>query len=353
MKKTILSALILVLALMLPLAVSATEHTAQDKRIEGYYNVDSLPNSWNPLEDGGETADLILSLTADRLYHLSSDGKTLTPSLAVELPWDVTAEYAGTFGIPEGAVRGYAFCIELEPQARWEDGKTITADDLLFTIHQLIDRNALGIALANLGGYYAQAEKPGDRVISLEEAGFTSREEAEEAGHTAFYVDTDRFWGLSSGWVSIQDRTRLKDTAIPSGITEMYVSGAYLYQRYLHSGARLSYLQPEFLGISAEPAWVEREDLGLIRLDESRFLMILENPTTAEFLALKLSRLIPLRESKFADNYATSAATYCSSGPWRIASVKDGMMELLPNEYHLGKTAGIQADLIRLVEIGS
>lgn len=351
MNKRIFPILILILALMLPIGVSATE-PQPEKRIEGYYEIEAIPESWNPLEELTPEAQLLLSLTADRLYILSNDGSTLTPSLAAELPQDVTAEFAGTFGIPGGAKRGYAFRVTPDTAARWEDGAAITSGDLVFTVNQLIDRNALGIGLANLEEYYAGAEQPAGDVISLRDAGFATLEEAQAAGHTAFYVDTEVFWGLSSGWVSVSDRTRLKDTAIPSGITEMYISGAYLYDRYLRSGATLSHYQGEFLGISAEPAYVQREDIGLIE-EGGSLVLILEEPTTAEVLALKLAELIPLRESKFAGNYGTSAATYCASGPWKIAAVADGVMELVPNEYHHGKIPGIQADLIHLKEIGT
>ncbi len=353
MNKRIFPILILILALMLPIGVSATEPAPQqEKRMVGYYEIESIPESWNPLEELTAEAQLLLSLTADRLYILSNDGSTLAPSLAAELPVDVTAEFAGTCGIPAGATRGFAFRIQPDPAARWEDGEAVTAADLVFTINQLIDRKALNLNLANLEGFYGESEKPTETVISLREAGFLTAEEAVSAGFSALYVDTSGFWGLNSGWVSISDRTRLKDTAIPSGITEMYISGAYLYDRYLRSGASLSHYQAEFLGISAQPAYVQREDIGLIE-EKDGFVLILQEPTTAGALALKLTELIPLRESKFASNYGTSAATYCASGPWKIASVADGMMELVPNGYYHGKIPGIEADLIHLKVIGT
>lgn len=353
MNKRIFPILILILALMLPIGVSATEPTAApEKRIEGYYEIDSIPETWNPLEELTAAGELLLSLTADRLYFLSKDGSTLTPSLAAELPLDVTEEFAGTFNIPEGAKRGFAFRIQPDPAARWEDGAAVTAADLVFTLNQLIDRKALNFGLANLEGFYAEAEKPTETVIPLREAGFLTAEEAVSAGFSALYVDTNGFWGLNSGWVGISDRTRLKDTAIPSGITEMYISGAYLYDRYLRSGASLSHYQAEFLGISAEPAYIQREDIGLIE-ENGSLVLILEEPTTAEALALKLAELTPVRESKFASNYGTSAATYCASGPWKIGSIAEGVLELVPNEHYHGKFPGIEADLIHLKVIGT
>lgn len=349
MKKRNFLALILILCLALPLGVRAAE---LEPRIEANYSLE-LPACWNPLGEQTKETALILSLTADRLYHLSSDGSTLTPSLAVSLPEDVTGEYAGSFGIPADASWGYAFRLRLEPEGRWEDGSPITTEDWLFTINTLIDRNMLDIAIANLQDYDSGAEKPSDNIISLGDAGFSSVEEAREAGRTEFYVDVGNFWGLEAGWVSASGRERLKDTAIPSGITEMYVSGAYLFDRYLKTGADQSVFQREFVGVAAEPEALRRSDLGLIREDAHTLVLILEKPTTAEALALKLGDLIPLREDLFGEDYATSAATYSACGPYRIVSCGAGEVILEPNEHWLGKTACFEADLIRLTQIGA
>lgn len=353
MKKNILPVLLLILALLLPVGVSAAESTPPASRTEAFYHISAIPGSWNPTGEISGEAELILNLTADRLYYLSADGQTLIPSLAAELPRDVTVDYAGSYGIPLDAARGYAFEIRLSPEARWENGNAVTAGDFLLTAHTRIDGRTLGLDLAGLTAFYEGREKETEEIISLKDAGFSTRKEAEEQGHTAFYVDTSRFWGLDSGWVSVSDRTRLKDAAIPSGVTEMYVSGAYLYSRYLADEAELSRYQSRFLGVSAAPAYVAREDIGIFAPDEGSLILILENPTTAEALALKLRDLIPVPQSKYANNYATSPATYTACGPYRILSVKDGVMELAPNPHYAGNSPVLRADLLRLTEIGT
>lgn len=354
MKKNILPVLLLILAFLLPLGVSAAESTPPISRTEAFHHISAIPGCWNPTTgELSAEAELILNLTADSLYCLSADGSTLTPSLAAEMPRDVTAEYAGTYGIPRNSVRGYAFRISISPDARWESGDPVTAADFLMTVHGRIDARNLGIGLAGLTDWYEGREVPSGPVISLAEAGFSSRKEAEEQGHTAFFVDTSRFWGLDSGWVSIQDRTRLKDTAIPSGVTEMYVSGAYLYSRYLADDTLLSRYQSRFLGICTQRTDAGREDIGILAPDGNTLVLILEQPATAEALALKLTDLIPVPENRYADNYATSAATYTACGPYRIREVKDGVMELVPNPHYGGKKTVFQADLIRLTEIGT
>lgn len=352
MKKRVLPVLILLLCLLLPVMAAAAESDAP--RTEALHELGTIPGCWSPLAEQTPETELILNLTADRLYDLSADGAALLPSMAAALPRDVTAQYAGSFGIPSGAQRGYAFAIDLEPEARWEDGTLITAEDWLFTLNVWIDQGAPGLDLANLEDFYCRNQKATENVVSLMDAGFSSVEEAEAAGYTLFYVDTAHFWGLNDGWRSVSDGTRLKDSAIPSGVTEMYVSGAYLYDRYLRTGASQSVFQTEFVGISAEPEFVTLADVGMVQEDIHRFVLILENPTTATTLALQLRNLTLLRRSLFGADYATSPKTYSATGPYRIVSMDAREMVLEPNPHWLGKTDAPEAELIRLMDnIGS
>lgn len=342
--------LILILCLLLPLAVSA-EETAPSPRIEANHTIPALPDHWNPLKTLSEEAALLLQLTAAPLYSLSSDGKTLTPVLAESLPQDVTADFAGQYGVPADAARGYAFRIRLDPEARWEDGTPVTTRDFLFTFRQMIENKAFPLELAMVQEYYSGAQKGTGDIISLRDAGFGSVEEAENAGYSLFYVDAGRFWGLDADWVSVGDYTRLKDSAIPSGVTEMYVSGAYLYDRYLRTGCETDRFQRQFVGICSGAERVTREDIGLIEEDGS-VTLILRRPAAAEYVALQLINLRPVRESIYADNYATSLKSYRSCGPYRILSVTEQEILLEPNPYWTGKTEVFRADLIRL-EIGA
>jgi hypothetical protein len=340
-------ALALVLCL-LPMFAAAAE-----VRTEAVHTM-TIPGSWNPLWEQTPESTLLLSLTADRLYHVSADGSELIPSLAAGLPADVTAEYAGTYGVPVGAKRGYAFAIELNPEARWEDGTPLTAADWLFTLQLMLEKGLDVPEPANLRAFRDGQEKPTEDVISLMEAGFSSVEEARDAGHTMFYVNTGDFWGLGCGWQPITDGTPLLDAAIPSGITERYVCGAYLYDRYLRTGAEQSMFQSEFVGVSARPEYVSQADVGLLESSEYRFLLILDKPTTADALALKLGAVTVLPADRYGDNYATSAATYAATGPYRIVSAAGGEMVLEPNPCWLGLVTAPRADVILLgADIGT
>lgn len=329
-------------------AHAETEGTAaltQEKKTAVRY-MDTLPGCWSPLSEQTPEKEFILALTTDRLYRVE-DGEVV-PGLAADMPLDVTADYAGneTYGVPAGAARGYAFQIELEPNTYWQDGTTIKSGDLCFALEQMLE-NGGGNWIANAEGYLSGREREAETVISLKGAGFDSVAAAKEAGFTRFYVDMEGYWGLDAGWTSVTDRTRVRDYAMPEGLEELYVSGAYLYQRYLAEGADYAYQQAEFIGVSQTPDdKLTLEDVGIVNTGTWQVTIITEEPTTATALAVKLGDLILLRQDLFDDSYGTSAETYSSYGPYKLVSAGTQQIVLERNGYWQGDTSGYEADVI-------
>lgn len=344
-------ALLLAAALALPVWASETVIVIE----ETVLRVETLPGDWNPLT--AETAEqkLLLELTGDRLYRRGADG-AVASSLASGLPVDVTAEFAGdeTYGVAADAVRGYAFQIDLNPAAKWEDGTPITAADYLFTLETML-KNGAQLPLANLENYRAGACWDAETIVSLAEAGYESEADARAAGLTSFYLDTDGFWGLSSGWQSIDSRTRLRDYAIPSGLDEYYVTPAYLYARYLADGTAYTRWQDEFLGIpTASDEFYTMADVGFLETGEYQITLILSQPTTATALALMLEDIFLLRQEMWGDGYAASAERYSACGPYRVVSVTEGEILLAANDRWHGEPAeAAQLHIRPLAQIGS
>lgn len=341
---------VLAAACLLPISAHAAEvpETVRPQTI-AVCEMETLPGSWNPLGERTAEAELILSLTADRLYRLTPEGEIVT-SLAASLPRDVTAEYAGSFGIPADARRGYAFAIDLNENGCWEDGKPIQADDYLFTIEKMLENGSFSLNLSNWDAYSQGAPTPGTSIVSLAEAGYASVREAEDAGFTEFFVDTDHFWGLACGWMPITDRSRMQDTAIPSGLDELFVSPAYLYETYLRDGGIQSVFQSEFVGVAVdEGAPLTLEDVGLFQVSGEQFVLVLAEPATASTVALGLSELIPVRQDLYGENYGTSAETYLSCGPYRVVSANSSQILLEPNPQWMGTWEVFEADSIRCV----
>ncbi len=330
-------------------AAETTPET-QPPYVEAVHPVDILPGSWNPLSDRTPEKQLLLELTSDRLYRLNPEGTGYIPSLAAGMPTDVTAEYAGTFGVPQNAVRGYAFSVELNDIACWDDGKALTSRDWYFTLCTMLQQNLLTLNVANKDAYLQAIPQETGEIISLEAAGLESVSQAWERGYTQFYVDTTWFWGLDAGWQSIGNQTRLLDEAIPSGGDERYVSGKYLYQKYLSDNGLQSHAQKEFVGIRPEFADpLSLESVGILCPDEHKLVLILAQPTTPGYLAMELGKILPLREDLFGSDYGTSVETYSAVGPYRVVMVSSTEVRLERNPHFRGTWPFFEADAIRFL----
>ncbi len=69
-------------------------------------------------------------------------GYTIVPEMAASLPVDVTEKIKAEhpeFGIPADATSGYAYTIDLNELATWEDGTKINADTYIYSMKQLLD----------------------------------------------------------------------------------------------------------------------------------------------------------------------------------------------------------------------
>ncbi len=115
-----------------------------DKRVYTYKDYLSATSglNWNPL--GWETNDdsYILGFLTMGFYEFTlneaRDGYSVVCEMAADYPIDVTADYVGSYGIKEGE-RAKAWRIALNPNATWQDGTPITADDYIYSMQQQLD----------------------------------------------------------------------------------------------------------------------------------------------------------------------------------------------------------------------
>ena len=197
------------LAIVALLAVTVLGASASDAKVVAVREMDTLPTGWNPVEADSSEASFIQDLTGGGMFRVSHKDKFIESYLTTNMPEDVTAEYAGTYGIPENALRNYAYRITLNDKACWDDGTPINADSWMYTLHKMLESgNESMLILANAAAY-RNGETHDPQIISLAAAGYNSVAEAQEAGITDFYVDVEHYWGLGEGWRPVTDITRL------------------------------------------------------------------------------------------------------------------------------------------------
>ena len=330
------------LAIAALLVVTVLGASATDVNVVAVQEMDNLPTSWNPLEVDAPEVNFIQDLIGGGMYRLSSDGKKIASDLA-RMPEDVTAEYAGRYGVPETALRGYAYRISLNEDACWDDGTPITADDWLYTAKKMLESdNETLLILANAGGY-RNGEARNPQIIPLRDAGYESVAAAQEAGITDFYVDVEHYWGLGEGWRSVKDITRLEDPAMTPGYPEMYVSAAWLYETYLAGERPYAYFQSEFVGIAGEKTPLTMEDVGILKIGDRELVLILEEPDTISSLMVKLCDVYLIREG----STYRSAAGSASYGPYRVVEVTSTGIRLEQNPNWWGESGQHEQILCR------
>ncbi|MGP1418673.1 MAG: ABC transporter substrate-binding protein [Sphaerochaetaceae bacterium] len=83
-------------------------------------------------------------------------GYVIVPEMAASMPVDVTEKVRAEhpeFNIPESATAGYAYTIDLNKAATWQDGTPINADTYVYSMQRLLDPKLLNYRAPD---YYAQ-----------------------------------------------------------------------------------------------------------------------------------------------------------------------------------------------------
>ncbi|MDE5588547.1 MAG: hypothetical protein K2J60_05325 [Acetatifactor sp.] len=115
-------------------------------------------------------------------------GYTIVPLMAASDPVDVTEKIKAEhpeYGIPESATAGFAYTIDLNPNAVWEDGTVINADSYVYSMQQLLD--------PKMKNYRATDYFDGDFII---------------AGAKAYnYAGRDAFYEAAAAVESMDDLT--------------------------------------------------------------------------------------------------------------------------------------------------
>ena len=131
-------------------------------------SVSTMATNWNPhtyqTTDDSYPADFLRAglytfIFNDEAHPVEGknpyEGYVIVPEMAAAEPVDVTAQVRAEhpeFNIPESADHGYAYVIDLNPLATWEDGTPINADTYVYSMKRLLDPALLNYRASD---YYA------------------------------------------------------------------------------------------------------------------------------------------------------------------------------------------------------
>lgn len=158
-----LCAILMTLMLTATACRSKKEPTTPGEGGENTYTwrdaVSTLATNWNPHTYESQTdaypqpfirSGLYTFLYNDTLHPVEGkdpyEGYVILPEMAAALPVDVTEtirDQYPQYNIPEGATAGYAYRIDLNPAATWEDGTPINAKTYVSSLKRLLDPRLL------------------------------------------------------------------------------------------------------------------------------------------------------------------------------------------------------------------
>ena len=337
----------------------------KDYTDEGYYTYnDFLPKitglNWDPLSwettDDGNVASMIDIGFYEFVPNPTLDGYSVVPEMAAALPVDVTDSYVGSYGVEEGDT-SKAYRIALNPDACWENGEKITADDYVYSMQQQLNPKMMNRRADSFysGNFNIVNAKNYLYAGQLQYSLITDTAGAEvEAGNTV-YIDMWGFWGMEGmtdadgnecpQYVACDDDTMYRDLNVgDSAADEAWVSGAYLYNTYFAPGCPYEDYGTQYCYTAAMGEEVSWDDVGLVKIDDYTIDLIFVDPIPQPAFNLPYSMAImtwlvyqPLYEScktfydangnevDSEDEAATVTTNYCTSldtsigyGPYKM-----------------------------------
>lgn len=321
----------------------------------------TFPTNWNFHEYETTYDTEILNYISSGFYVFdyndTKDGYKLVPGMTVDFPVDVTADYAGQYGIEAGET-ARVWKMTLRDDLKWEDGTPIKAQDFVTSAKLLLDPVAKNHRADTL--YNGSLEVVGAReylyqgTSTFTPLGVSVSDYLANGGAAEnIYVDMS-FWGITAAdgtnYAAATDDTMVRDEAVAEGQPEDYVSAKYLYETYLGPGCPYESESSAYLGTMVDyAADYSFDNVGVIALSDTELALVLVKPLEGFYLhyALTSSWLvkedlynscITVKDGVYTNNYGTSVETTASYGPYKLTffqADKEFVLEKNENFYDL------------------
>ena len=123
--------------------LSIADSSSLETKRYTYRTTGSSPTTWSPTDWQMTSDRLPLDYTTDGLYEFNlnetRDGYVIEPGMAQDMPEDVTASYAGRYGVPQDAGKGYAWKIRLRDDLYWDNGEKIDVSSFVYSVQQFLN----------------------------------------------------------------------------------------------------------------------------------------------------------------------------------------------------------------------
>lgn len=307
-------------------------------------------------------------------------GYQIIPEMAASEPVDVTEQVKAEhpeFNIPESATAGFAYTIDLNENAVWEDGTPINADTYVYSMQQLLRPELLNYRAADyysgdlvIAGAQNYANQGQTKIVTVGEAmssvGMTSMDEFLAAyGDQVAYINWDYSFGAAYDFENYPfdgatvDQTGLcleaEDETVESPLTlsEMWVFYPLCYgsdEANIASGQ--AYFLDEVSVNWTYPSDLSFDTVGLYKSGDYQITIVFGKSLSGFNLLYNLTSNWIVYEEMYesclkqdgdvwTSTYNTSADTTISYGPYKMTDYQaDKSMRFEKNENWYGYTDG-------------
>ena len=375
MKKTL--SILLALVMVLGLAVMKPASAAEEPEYTYHLSMAASPINWNPhaweMNNESELMGFIEMPLVD--VTIAEDGVNFEWVFegATDLE-DVTATYADRekWLTPDKdgnlPTEKLIYKISLNPDAKWADGTPINADTYIYSMQQMLDPAMKNYransyfegdtAIKNAKLYYNN-DKAGQPIYEMANAtveaekfyvdltqdctffGGPAKDYYDSASYHSYFVDAEGVdvfekWAKQEGWIEVTDEIK----------ADLIFMGAAFGDPNEEDWKEWCSV------ITGEYATTPWEDVGLLKADDYTLIYVNETPVSAFYMkSMMTSNWIvyePLYEAGkkqvedlVTTDYGTSAETYMSAGPYKLATFEEDKQFILErNENWYGWTDG-------------
>ncbi len=357
-----------------------------------------LSSNWNPhtyqTSDQSYPIDWITSslytfMYNDELHPVEGknpyEGYVIVPEMAASEPVDVTEQVKAEhpeFNIPANMTSGYAYTIDLNPDAKFDNGKPITAETYVESMKRLLDpklqnyraeivttgdfilSNATNYLFQGTSKYVDDGSIDLSKVVKMDDGNYATPNgepiyiavnyEISYLGNTLgayvnAYGDTafsTQYWAELSGMADENGLVPLNDTTLPM-ITDVITGNS-------NWGEDESYLPKYMVYFKEYEANYDFAKVGLYASGEYQITFVLENALSGFYLIYSSGSLtLPLVDIELYDSclqendgvwsstYGTSVETTVGYGPYKMAEYqRDKSMRFVRNDSWFGYTDG-------------
>ena len=359
-------------------------------------SVSTLCANWNPhtyqTTDDAYLADFIRSgfyefVFNDEVNYVEGKdpftGYKIIPLMAASEPVDVTEAVKAShpqYNIPESATEGFAYTIDLNPNAVWEDGTPINADSYVYSMQQLLDSSKKNYRAAD---YYsgdlviAGAEEYANSGLTIKKANSADAENMDYAvadlvkGEDGTYATADGakvYFGLNETYAWVGRTLSYYSSYFPEGVFDALtamadkdgwipVTDESMAKLYEFTGSGTWGNEPwEQLGyyMSYEYSYptVDYSTVGVFKSGDYQITIVFAQSLKGFNLLYNLTSNWLVKEDiyeatqkydgdAYSTTYNTSVETTSSYGPYKLVEFQqDKALKLVKNDKWVGWTDG-------------